>query len=78
MAESGRDVTIRDAHARTFLHVMVIEHAVKFNDPRAVAAVYQLCLAGVDVNARDDAGDTALHHLVRQPGNWRILVALLR
>ncbi|KAI0213565.1 hypothetical protein LSAT2_001372, partial [Lamellibrachia satsuma] len=77
LAESGRDVTIRDAHARTFLHVVVTDHAAKFNDPRAVSAVYQLSLAGIDLNAADDTGATALHHLVRQAGMWRLLVALL-
>ncbi|ELU01966.1 hypothetical protein CAPTEDRAFT_216603 [Capitella teleta] len=77
LTEEKRDLYILSENGSTFLHVVVSQSA-KFNQPRALPAVYCLCLAGIDVNARDAAGDTALHKLVCKEGVWRIVVALMR
>ena len=51
----------------------------KFNEARSVPVVYQLCLAGIDMNAvEEEHGDTALHLLARRGKAWRMLIALLR
>ena len=76
-SESGRDVRQKDARRRTLLHHVVI-NADKFAHSQSVAVVYQLALAGVDLNAVDDEGDTALHMVVRQRNAHRILLALVR
>ena len=75
--EEGRDVNFRDESGRSYLHV-VAEHADKFRDPRAVPVVYQLCVAGIDVDAKNADGDTCLHMVVKREGTYRIIVALLR
>ena len=77
LTESGRDVTIKDSVGRTFLH-HVAEAPEKFGDARAVPVVYQLCLAGVDINALDFQGDSALHKVAWKEGGYRIIKALIR
>lgn len=71
------DLRIKNCTGGTFLHAAV-DFPEKFNDPRALPAIYALCLSGIDVNAQDGDGDTALHKAVRREGVWRIVIALLR
>lgn len=77
LIESGRDVTQCDTHRRTLLHHIAL-NADKFSHTQSVAVVYQLALAGIDINAVDADGDTALHKVVRNPSAHRLLVALIR
>ena len=77
LSESGRDVTQRDAKGRGFLH-HIANLGEKFNQPQSVAVVYQLALAGIDLNAVDCNGDTALHVIARTGTCHRLLVAMIR
>ena len=75
--EEGRDVNFKDDKHRTYLHV-VAENVEKFRDQRAVPVVYQLCVSGIDVDAKNIDGDTCLHLVVKHEGTYRIIIALLR
>ena len=77
LVEQGRDVSMLDSRRRTLLH-HVTENSDKFKDARSVAVVYQLALAGCDVNAGDDEGNTCLHHACGHGGFWRVIMALMR
>ena len=77
LSEGGRDVNQRDAHRRTLLHHIAL-HGEKFAHSQSVAVVYQLALAGLDLNALDDDGDTALHKIIKHKSTHRILVACIR
>ena len=77
LSENGREVNLKDAGGRTFLHHIAI-NADKFSPAQAVPVVYQLALAGIDLNAKDEDGDTAMHKLVKYEGAHRLLIALIR
>ena len=77
LSEGGRDVTQCDARRRTLLHHVAL-HGDKFGHSQSVAVVYQLALAGANLDAVDDDGDTALHKAVKHKSTQRILVALMR
>ena len=58
------------------IFIFIDTRTEKFNDPRSVPVVYQLCLAGIDINAVEkEKGDTALHLAARRGKAWRIIIA---
>lgn len=62
----------------TYLH-LIADNYEKFCDSRALPVVYMLCYVGIDVSAQDkEESETALHRLMRKPGAYKIVVALLR
>lgn len=77
LIESGRDVTLKNEQGRGYLFLISDLHT-KFSSPLAVPIVYQLCLAGIDVNSHDENNNTVLHEVIRKRGVFRIIIALLR
>ncbi|CAG5118766.1 unnamed protein product, partial [Candidula unifasciata] len=76
--KSGKNPNLRDPQTGgNILHHIAI-HCHKFIDPEMLTVVYMLACANVEVDAQDHNGDTALHHVVRQRGAYRLLVALIR
>lgn len=68
---------LRDMHTReSFLHVLA-DYTHLFLSANGCRVFYSLCIK-TDMDQTDLNGDTALHKVVRVPGAWRPIVALMR
>jgi len=65
------------ATGHTFLHVLAGAGGNVLT-PQGVSAVYLMGSSGLNVDARDNQGDTCLHVASRTPGSFRVVEALLR
>ncbi|ELT87281.1 hypothetical protein CAPTEDRAFT_193999 [Capitella teleta] len=77
LVNEGEDVNLRGAYNETYLHVLA---APRPDDaiPHVEAIAYVLSEGGVDVNAKDQEGNTVLHVSAMNDMNHRLAAALLR
>ncbi|GFN88632.1 ankyrin-1-like [Plakobranchus ocellatus] len=74
---SGGSLNIRDGHTKeSFLHILA-DYTHLYLSASATRIFYILCVK-IDMDYVDVNGDTALHKVVRVPGSWRAIVALMR
>lgn len=75
---TGEDLNIRDTvTGGTYLH-LIMQKAELFKDPPTVTVIYGMACMGIEVDAKDDDGNTCLHLVVKKEGAYRILIALMR
>lgn len=75
---TGEDLNIRDTvTGGTYLH-LIMQKADLFKDPPTVTVIYGMACMGIEVDAKDDDGNTCLHLVVKKEGAYRILIALMR
>ncbi|XP_045216690.2 uncharacterized protein LOC123566547 isoform X1 [Mercenaria mercenaria] len=76
--KSGKDPNIRDdVTGGTLLH-LIVEHGDRFITGQTVSGVYMLVCKDIDIDARDNMGETGLHKAMRIKGGYRIILALMR
>lgn len=75
---TGEDLNIRDTvTGGTYLH-LIMQKAESFQEPSTVTIIYGMACMGIEVDAKDDDGNTCLHLVVSKEGAYRILIALMR
>ncbi|KAH9512962.1 hypothetical protein Btru_037155 [Bulinus truncatus] len=73
----GIDLNARDSKTgETFLHVLT-DYTHLYLTPSGTRIMYMLSTK-LDLEVPDENGDTVLHKVVRVPGAWRCIVALMR
>ncbi|GFS26785.1 ankyrin-1-like [Elysia marginata] len=74
---SGGILYVRDMHTKeSFLHILA-DYTHLYLSATSCRIFYALCIK-LDMDYTDINGDTALHKVVRVPGAWRPIVALMR
>uniref|UniRef100_A0A2C9KRZ7 Uncharacterized protein n=2 Tax=Biomphalaria glabrata TaxID=6526 RepID=A0A2C9KRZ7_BIOGL len=74
---AGLDLNSRDSKTgETFLHVLT-DYTHLYLTANGTRIVYMLSTK-LDIEVPDENGDTVLHKVVRIPGSWRCIVALMR
>ncbi|XP_052282717.1 uncharacterized protein LOC127879738 isoform X1 [Dreissena polymorpha] len=75
---SKKNVNIMDSSTgQTFMHVLA-GHGGHVLNPSGVAVIYLMAGHGLNLDARDNVGDTCLHKAMRVPDSYRMVEALMR
>ena len=77
ISSKKEDIHVLSPKEETYFHY--IAHAYKSDDDQAIfnPVVFQLSNAGLDVNATDDDGNSALHVAAKNPGARRLIRILI-
>ena len=67
LLEHGLDITHCNRHQQTLLHVAVNQYQILHDRNAALLMIKKLVAAGVELNARNSAGETAL--VIQKPMN---------
>lgn len=76
--KTGKDVNLRDEETGGNLLHLLVDHGENFADPETVQAIYMLVCKDIEIDAQDKNGETGLHKVMRKPGTYRIMMALIR
>uniref|UniRef100_A0A8W8HLX3 Uncharacterized protein n=1 Tax=Magallana gigas TaxID=29159 RepID=A0A8W8HLX3_MAGGI len=76
--KTGKDVNLRDEETGGNLLHLLVDHGENFADPETVQAIYMLVCKDIEIDAQDKDGETGLHKVMRKPGTYRIMMALIR
>ncbi|KAL4238679.1 hypothetical protein ACF0H5_003386 [Mactra antiquata] len=71
---SGKEnIHIKNDNEQTYYHLLAYSYESDDDAPTLIPVVYQLSIAGLDINSADKDGNTALHVAARTP-NSRLLI----